>query len=192
MAIHFQTTCLTYDLEHRLFNRLYNYVLSSKKNYLFNSLSLHLDEQNGASLIQAMVSKEATFFRQQLCTIVADIIHQWALKTLGQGSQATGLGTTVRMGIASDKKGRSSSQLTTTGQIDYISFLNDRRMRLLFSKVLKSASTKPILMLKFFWTSFVIFVTASAVACHRIVVSLSEAYLGPISLSPKQYAVTVG
>ncbi|XP_038893449.1 uncharacterized protein sll0005 [Benincasa hispida] len=148
---------------------------------------------NGASLIQAMVSKESKFFRQQLCTIVADTIYQWALKTLGQSTRATAteLGTTARMGIPSDRKGRSSSQLTT-GQIDYSSFLNDRRIKLLFSKVLKSASTKPTLMLKFLWTSSIIFATALAMACHRIVVSLSEAYLGPLSLSPKQYAVTAG
>lgn len=155
---------------------------------LNGNLSWHLDEQNGASLIQAMVSKEAKLFRQQLCRIVADIICQWAFKTLGQGTRATELGT-VRMEIASDRRGRSSSQFTT-GQIDYNSILNDRRVKLLFSKVLKSASTKPILMLKFYWTSFIIFATASAMAFHRIVVSLSEAYLGPISLAPKQYAVT--
>ncbi|XP_022986787.1 uncharacterized protein LOC111484434 [Cucurbita maxima] len=143
---------------------------------------------NGASLIQAMVSKEAKFFRQQLCTIVADIIHQWALRTLGQGNRATELGTTVKTGIPSDRRGgRSSSQLT--GQIDYSSFLNDRRIKLLFSKVLKSAGKKPILMLKFFWTSIIILATASAMACHRTVVSLSELYLGPISLAPKRYAV---
>lgn len=145
---------------------------------------------NGASLIQAMVSKEAIFFRQQLRTIVADIIHQWAVKALGQGSRATEVGTMVRMGVSADRRGRSSSQLTTADRFDYISFLNDRRIKLLFSKILKSSSTKPILMLKFCWTSFIIFATASAMACHRIVVSLSETYLGPISFAPKQYAVT--
>ncbi|KAA0034730.1 AarF domain kinase [Cucumis melo var. makuwa] len=182
-AIAYSTVKANSDLE--LVN-LITRLLVSKEGVVLRRLIMTV---NGASLIQAMVSKEAKFFRQQLCTIVADIIHQWVLKTLGQGSRATELGTTVRMGIPSDKKGRSSPQLTATGQIDYISFVNDRRMRLLFSKVLKSASTKPTLMLKFFWTSFVIFATASAMACHRIVVSLSEAYLGPISLSPKQYAV---
>lgn len=187
-AIEYSTVKANSDLD---VVNLITRLLVSKEGAVLRRLVMTV---NGASLIQAMVSKEAKFFRQQLCTIVADIIHQWALKMLGQGTRATAteLGTTVRMGIPSDRKGRFSSQLTTGGQIDYSSFLNDRRIKLLLSKVLKSGSTKPTLMLKFLWTSFIIFATASLMACHRIVVSLSEAYLGPLSLTPKQYAVTAG
>ncbi|KAK9282959.1 hypothetical protein L1049_011184 [Liquidambar formosana] len=37
---------------------------------------------DGASLIRAMVSKEAFFFRQQLCRVIADVLYQWTFETL--------------------------------------------------------------------------------------------------------------
>ncbi|KAK9283171.1 hypothetical protein L1049_011404 [Liquidambar formosana] len=41
-------------------------------------------------------------------------------------------------------------------------------------------------MLRFCWASFVMFVTALALACHRVVVSLSEVFMGPVSFAPKR------
>ncbi|KAG6736338.1 hypothetical protein POTOM_060915 [Populus tomentosa] len=94
---------------------------------------------NGASLIRAMVSKEAIFVRQQLCRVIADVLYHWMTQTFGRGIMATW--------------------------------------------ILDSARKDPALMLKFYWTTFAMVVTASVRACHRVLVSLSEAMLPLLAFS---------
>ena len=123
-----------------------------------------LHEQDGASLVRAVVSKEAKVFRFQLCKIIADILYQWVFEALGQGMPAR--------------------------QYSYQSLLRDRRLKVIFFKILKSARREPVLMLRFYWALFVMFIAASALAFRRLLVSLSEAYLGPLSFAPKRFAIS--
>ncbi|XP_030488656.2 uncharacterized protein LOC115705459 [Cannabis sativa] len=162
-------------------------ILPSKDGAVLRRL---LMTANGASLIQAVISKEAKVFRQQCCMAIADILYLWIFKALGQDVTTTHSGSRVILAIGTNKKVLSSSSRLSERVYDYESILRDRRLKVIFSHVLKSARKNPILMLKFYWASLVMFVTASALACHRIVVSLSEAYLGPLSFSSKQYAMS--
>jgi aarF domain-containing kinase len=73
---------------------------------------------------------------------------------------------------------------------DYQSILRDRRLKVIFLTVLNSTRRDPILTVRFSWASFVMFVTASALACHQILVSLSETYIGRVPFAPKQFAVS--
>ncbi|KAK2404138.1 protein ACTIVITY OF BC1 COMPLEX KINASE 3, chloroplastic [Trifolium repens] len=151
------------------------------------SLRRLLMTANGASLIRAMVSKEGKVIRQQLCKVIADALCQWMIKLFGQGATDTQYPRVMLADGPSNKEsGRSSS-----AAYDYNSIFRDRRLRVIFSKVLKSASSDKVLMLRFCWSSLVIMITASTLACHRVVLSLSEAYLGPIFDAPKRtrYAV---
>lgn len=68
--------------------------------------------------------------------------------------------------------------------------MKDRRLKVIFFKVLESGRKDPVLMARLCWVSFVTLVAASALACHRVVVSLSEAYLGRLSFAPKKFAVS--
>ncbi|PON63064.1 Tyrosine-protein kinase [Trema orientale] len=145
---------------------------------------------NGASLIQAVVSKEAKVFRQHCCRVIADILYLWVFKALGKDVTTTRSGSQVILAIATDNRELSSSSRLSTPIYDYDSILRDRRLKVIFSNVLKSARRNPVLMLRFYWASFVMFVTALALACHRVVVSLSEAYFGPVSFACKQYAIS--
>jgi aarF domain-containing kinase len=134
-----------------------------------------------------MVSKEGKVIRQQLCKVIADALCQLMIKLFGQGATDTQYPRVMLANGPSNKEsGRSSS-----AAYDYNSIFRDRRLRVIFSKVLKSASSDKVLMLRFCWSSLVIMITASTLACHRVVLSLSEAYLGPIFDAPKRtrYAV---
>jgi len=137
-----------------------------------------------------MVSKEGKVIRQQLCKVIADALCQWMIKLCGQGVTDTQY-PRVMLANGTSNKESGRSPLSSLPAYDYISIFKDRRLRVIFSKVVKSASSHKILMLRFCWSSLVIIITASALACHRVVLSLSEAYLGPIFDAPqrKRYAV---
>lgn len=136
-----------------------------------------------------MVSKEGKFFREQLCKIIADTFCQHIIKLFGQGIKVT---EHLRVILANGPSNRESdlSSRSSLPTYDYNSIFRDRRLRVIFSNVLKSASSDKILMLRFSWASLLIIIKASTLACHRVIVFLSEAYLGPIFDAPKRYAVS--
>ncbi|KAK7343844.1 hypothetical protein VNO77_12910 [Canavalia gladiata] len=161
-------------------------LLPSKDGAALRRLLMTAD---GASLVKAMVSKEGKFFRQQICKIISDIMCQWMIKLFGQGITVT----QYSRGILANGSSNVESGLSPRSSVptyDYNSIFRDRRLRVIFSKVLKSASRDKILMLRFSWASLVIIITASTLACHQVVVSLSEAYLGKLFDAPKRYAVS--
>ncbi|XVE99333.1 hypothetical protein REPUB_Repub03eG0189500 [Reevesia pubescens] len=164
-------------------------LLPSKDGVVLRRLIMTAD---GASLVRAAVSKEAKVFRVQLCKIIADILYQRMFEALGQVVPASQY--TYQFRLAAEPQNRElgpSSRLSTTTTIyDYQSLLRDRRLRLIFFKILKSARRESVLMLRFYWASFVMFIAASALAFHQLLVSLSEAYLGPLSFAPKRFAVS--
>lgn len=140
---------------------------------------------NGASLIRAMVSKEAIFVRQQLCRVIADVLYHWMTQTFGRGIMATWYGSQVRLTSEADNRELSPSSRLTVPVYDYQSIFRDRRLKVIFSRILDSARKDPALMLKFYWTTFAMVVTASVRACHRVLVSLSEAMLAPSRILPR-------
>ncbi|KAJ6772949.1 PROTEIN KINASE SUPERFAMILY PROTEIN [Salix koriyanagi] len=140
---------------------------------------------NGASLIRAMVSKEAIFVRQQLCRVIADVLYQWMTQTFGRGIMATQYSSQVRWTSEADNRELSPSSRLSVPVYDYQSIFRDRRLKVIFSRILDSARKDPALMLKFYWTAFAMVVTGSVRACHRVLVSLAKATLAPSSLLPR-------
>lgn len=82
-----------------------------------------------------------------------------------------------------------SSSAVFSWDYDCKSTLRDRRLKLILFKVLRDAKKSPILMMKFFCSSCLIFIKASALACHRFLVCLSMAYLDRASLAPREVVV---
>ncbi|XWS07937.1 hypothetical protein CRYUN_Cryun41cG0034100 [Craigia yunnanensis] len=163
-------------------------LLPSKDGVVLRRLIMTAD---GASLVRAVVSKEAKVFRFQLCKIIADILYQWVFEATGQGVPASSYSyQRLAGGPQKGERGPSSRLSTTTSVYDYQSLLRDRRLKVIFFKILKSARREPVLMLRFYFASFVMFVAASALAFHRFLVSLSETYLGPVSFAPKRFAIS--
>ncbi|XP_058770011.1 uncharacterized protein LOC131643727 [Vicia villosa] len=164
-------------------------LLPSKDGAALRRLLMTAD---GASLVRAMVSKEGKTIRQQLCKVIADALCQWMIKFFGQGVTDTQYPRVMLANGPSNKESGRSARSSTPSYDDYNSIFRDRRLRVIFSKIVKSASSSKALMLRFFWSSLVIMITASALACHRVVLSLSEAYLGSIFDAPKRkkYAVS--
>lgn len=74
---------------------------------------------------------------------------------------------------------------------DYQSFLRDRRIKVIIFSILNSARKDPALMARFFWTSFVMLITASVLACTQVLVTLFEASIARVSSIPKKVAVGV-
>lgn len=136
-----------------------------------------------------MVSKEAIVFRRQLCRVIADIIYQWTSEAFGQATTIAQYGT--RVSLASGPGNQESPRLATPIS-DYRYIFRDRRLKVIFSKVLGSTRKDPVLLMRFFWVSFVMLVSASALAFHRMLVTLSEGYLSPAApfASKRSYAYT--
>lgn len=155
-------------------------LLQSKDGAVLRRLLMTVD---GASLVRAMVSKEAVIFRQSLSRIISNVLYE-SIYDAVEGRLATrqyGSRATLESGA------ENFSRLSTPNS-GYKSIMRDRRLKVIFFKILESARKDRLLMLKFCWASFIMFLSASALACHRVVVSLSEAYIGPISLPRRELA----
>lgn len=140
-------------------------------------------------MIRAFVSKEASFFRQELCRVIANALYQWMCEALGRGIPVTRCSSQLRVAGGSDNRHLEPSSRLSATIYDYQSFLKDRRLKVIFSKILNPVRRDPLLLLRLCWASFVMLVTASALACQRMLVSLSETYLGPV-LAPKRFAIS--
>ncbi|CAL0316096.1 unnamed protein product [Lupinus luteus] len=160
-------------------------LLPSKDGAALRRLLMTAD---GASLIKAVVSKEGKSYREQLCKIIADTLYQWMIKLFEQGIKAT-QNSRVIFGNGLNRESGLYSR-SSAPAYDINSILSDRRLRVIFSHVLKSASRDKILMLRFCWDSLLMVIKASSLACHRAIVSLSEAYMDQIFDAPKRYAVS--
>nr|KJB73603.1 hypothetical protein B456_011G240500 [Gossypium raimondii]KJB73604.1 hypothetical protein B456_011G240500 [Gossypium raimondii] len=164
-------------------------LLPSKDGVVLRRLIMTAD---GASLVRAAVSKEAKAFRFQLCKIIADILYQRMVKALGQLVPVSQYSYKLRLaGGQQNTELHPSARLSASSTVyDYQSLLSDRRLKLILSKILNSARKEPALMLRFYWVSFVTFIAASALAFHRLLISLSAAYIGPASFIPKRFAIS--
>lgn len=156
-------------------------ILPSKDGIVLRRLLMMAD---GASLVRAFISEEAKFFRLHLCRIVADILSQWIFEALGSNV----ISSQVQLTGASNVMLGSSSAIFSR-DYDCKSTLKDRRLKLILFKVLGSARKSPILMMRFFCSSCLVFIKASALACHRFLVCLSNAYLDRVSLAPREVVV---
>ncbi|KAB2598081.1 aarF domain-containing protein kinase [Pyrus ussuriensis x Pyrus communis] len=159
-------------------------ILPSKDGVVLRRLLMTAD---GASLVQAMVSKEAKVYRQQFCRVIADVLYQWMYAANGRGITKTQYSSDLKMAGGPENRERGPSSRAPI--YDYRAIYRDRRLRVIVSNVLNSARKNPILMLRLYWTSFIMFATAFALACHRALLSFAEDHLGPISFAPKQYAI---
>ncbi|KAK1432084.1 hypothetical protein QVD17_08974 [Tagetes erecta] len=148
-------------------------LLLSKDGVVVRRLVMTAD---GTSLIRDIISKEASPFRHQVCKIIADMLYQSICAAL------------CKTFIVARYSAIYTSSSTST--INYQSLVKNRRLRVIFLKVLESGRKNPVLMARLCWVSFVTLIAASAMACHRLLVSLSEAYLDRLSFTPKKLAMS--
>lgn len=158
-------------------------LLPSKDGRVLRRLLMTVD---GSSLVQALVSKEAAVYRQQFCKVIADCIYRWMGKVLGKGNEMKSFGSPVLYPSALENELDSSSRLPKLEE--YQSLLRDRRIKLILLKALDSTRKQPSLILRFCWASFVMLVTASLLAFHRMIVTLVEDSVVHLSSARKQIA----
>eukprot|EP00268_Persea_americana_P016383 TRINITY_DN1776_c0_g1_i3.p1 TRINITY_DN1776_c0_g1~~TRINITY_DN1776_c0_g1_i3.p1 ORF type:complete len:654 (-),score=136.99 TRINITY_DN1776_c0_g1_i3:431-2392(-) len=161
-------------------------LLLSKDGVVLRRLLMTAD---ATSLVHAMISKEAIFFHRHARSVLTDLLHNWMIKAVRVENKITSYSS--RMTTSNVHHGREMRPSSESSASLYQDILKDRRLKLIFSKVLNSIMKDPILVLRFCWTSFVIFVSALALACHRFLVSWSETYMTPISIALKRVAVSV-
>lgn len=135
-------------------------------------MDICFDKQNGTSLIRTFISREAHVIRQKLCTTIADTMYQWMVGIFGIKS--------LKFISISDPPPSSGTNTTVN---DFKILIRDKRVRVILRKILESAKSDRVLMFRFGWTSFVMFLTTTALACHRFVISVSEGYINYLSLS---------
>lgn len=116
--------------------------------------------------------------------IIADVLYQWMSEAVEKGLNLSKSSSSVTM-VTGDNNNRVPSAKT-----EFESILKDRRLGVIFLNALNSARKDPVLMLRFGWTSFVMFLVASALALHRVLVLVSGAYLDRLSYSSKQVAMS--
>ncbi|XP_008807297.3 uncharacterized protein slr1919 isoform X1 [Phoenix dactylifera] len=159
-------------------------LLPSKDGIVLRRLLMTAD---ATSLTGAMISKDATFIRQHLSWAIADIICHWMIKAVGWNEA---LGQHNHQVIV--VKGQQERQMDlppapSTHVLQKV--LSDRRMKVIFYKVLHDVRGDPILMLRLSWSSFTIFVTAAALALHRFLVYCLGALFTSVSFVPRHVAV---
>ncbi|GMH11273.1 hypothetical protein Nepgr_013114 [Nepenthes gracilis] len=145
-------------------------LLPSKDGAVLRRLLMVAD---GSSLTRALLSKEAISVRQQLCQVIADVLYQ---------RMALALGKIVVIA--------PYNSLLFAPSFDYHSMLRDRRLKVIFKKILHDTWQDPKLMLKFCWESVVLLVTGSFMACHRLIASLSESLVNRMSFAPMEVAAS--
>uniref|UniRef100_A0A7N0V8P3 Protein kinase domain-containing protein n=1 Tax=Kalanchoe fedtschenkoi TaxID=63787 RepID=A0A7N0V8P3_KALFE len=163
-------------------------LLSSNDGAVLRRLIMTAD---GASLIRAVVSKEAAPYRQHFSKVIADVLYQWTIKRFSSGLAASQYAPLTRL---SDELNRIQAMLSYKQSMpvqDYALILRDRRIKVIVSRILNSAKTDPLLMIRLCWVSFIMLATASALASHRVLMTLSEASIGKVPVSPKRVAVPV-
>lgn len=138
-------------------------LLPSKDGAVIRRLLMTSD---GASLLKAFLSKEAATVRQQFCRAIADVLCQWMAGAIGKDPY------------------RTASSHSFATNCNYQLLLTDRRLKVVFKKVLKDAKQDRLLILRFYWTSFVMFVIALARSSCWFLISLSESYASRLSFSP--------
>ncbi|CAH2058752.1 unnamed protein product [Thlaspi arvense] len=144
-------------------------LLGSKDGVVLRRL---LMAANGTSLIRTFISRDARVIRKKLCTTIADTLYQWMVGIFGINS--------LKFISLSDPPPSSGTNITVE---DFKTLIRDKRVRVILRKILESAKSDRVLALRFCWTSFVMFLTTTALACHRFVISVSEGYINYLSLS---------
>ncbi|CAI9091070.1 OLC1v1025990C1 [Oldenlandia corymbosa var. corymbosa] len=141
---------------------------------------------NGTSFVQAMVSPEAKFYRQHICGVIADAFYLWLCNVSRISATRFSPNSHLARGTG-DIERHSASRLRVINE--YQSLVKDRRLRVIFSKMFNSTRKNPLLMLRVYWTSFVVLVTAAAMAFHRVLITLCEDGLARISVARERIAL---
>lgn len=160
-------------------------LLSSKDGIVLRRLLMTVD---ATSLIVAMVSKDAASFRLHLSRAFAEMICHWMIKAVGGDDELVPHDHQLIMVKGQQERKMGLPPEPTPG---LQTVLSDRRMKVIFYKVLHDVREDPILMLRLCWSSITIFVTAAALALHRFLVYCLEALLASVSYVPRFLAITV-
>ncbi|XP_010534416.1 PREDICTED: uncharacterized protein LOC104809972 isoform X2 [Tarenaya hassleriana] len=132
---------------------------------------------NGTSLVRKFVSREAHTFRQQLCRTVADILYRWMLHITGFRSP--------KFAVTLDP----TSGFNLSSAHDLGVLVRDKRLRVMIRKILESAKKDRVLMFRFCCTSSLLLLSATAIACYRFLISVSETCINYLSLAAKPVTV---
>ncbi|KAG9445552.1 hypothetical protein H6P81_011680 [Aristolochia fimbriata] len=158
-------------------------LLTSKDGVVLRRLLMTVDP---ASLIRSMISKEALSYRKYICRALADMLYQWMLHAINQNKTNPPCDFPLRMRYIEDTGTASESSALL-----YWIFFRDRRLKVIFSRLLNALRKDPILMFRFACTSFVVFISALALSCHRLVASWSEMYVTSLSFPTRRFALNV-
>ncbi|KAJ0963777.1 hypothetical protein J5N97_028899 [Dioscorea zingiberensis] len=167
-------------------------LLPSKDGIVLRRLLMTADP---ASLVRTMVSKDAAFFRKHMSRALADVIFLWMTEVFRAGkvnepSKITHGIASLKMQQDRDSKIETVVPSAASG-LALLTVLRDRRMKVIFFKVLDSIRSDPILMLRLCWSSLTVLVTASVLALHQSLVYWSEAWLTSVAYVPKRFAISV-
>ncbi|XP_068652575.1 uncharacterized protein [Aristolochia californica] len=160
-------------------------LLTSKDGVILRRLLMTVDP---ASLIRSLISKEALSYRKYIRGALAGMLYQRMVQTVDRNKTSPPCDSPLQTYSIGYRGARPSSESTAPL---YWDVFRDRRLKVIFSRVLNALRKDPILMFRFACTSFVVLISALAMSCHQFVVSWSEMYITNLSFPPRRYALNV-
>nr|CAB3451416.1 unnamed protein product [Digitaria exilis] len=131
---------------------------------------------NAKSLARDLISRDALMFRVLLRNVIADVVCQWMLKVTGF-KRAAESGIQTPMATAKHEGHLMPSEEESSTLMALQAAVRDRRMQVIFSKLVRELREDPVLMVRVGWSVIVVSVTSAAVGLHRFLVFLSKKYL---------------
>lgn len=137
--------------------------------------------QDGRSLAQVVVSEDAVFLRQFVGRALADVIYQWMSEAMGVYKAVNQPNKCFE---AEDMQERDRDHTLPSNLLHAV--MRDRRLKVIFYKVLKDVRRDPVLMLRVGCSFFAILARAAILGFHRYVVNLSDGYLSSLSFGRRR------
>ncbi|KAL0918445.1 hypothetical protein M5K25_010454 [Dendrobium thyrsiflorum] len=141
-------------------------LLPSKEGAVLRRLVVTAD---AVSLCSAMISKDAILFRQHMSMVLADIIYAWMSKTIIRGQT-----------IEPEERTKN----TTISQLYTIT--RDRRLKVIFYRMLREVRRHPVLLLRSCWSCFTIALMALVISVPRFIARCTESFFNSLAFLPRR------
>ncbi|KAH0462721.1 hypothetical protein IEQ34_010296 [Dendrobium chrysotoxum] len=138
---------------------------------------------DAVSLCSAMISKDAILFRQNISMLLADVIYTWMSKTIMRDNRPW-----------SPYKGQAielEEQTKTTNLAQLYTIMRDRRLKVIFYRMVREVRRHPVLLLRSCWSCFTIAVMALVISVPRFIAHCTESFFNSLAFVPRRIAVSL-
>ncbi|XP_020590211.1 uncharacterized protein LOC110031371 isoform X2 [Phalaenopsis equestris] len=155
-------------------------LLPSKDGVVLRRLMVTAD---AVSLCRVMISKDAILFRQHISLILADVIYAWMNKTI--------CGDDEPWSQYKGQKIKTEAAAKITGVSNFYAIMRDRRLKVIFYRMMRQVRSHPVLMLRSCWSCFTIAFMALLISLSRFIASCSQSFFNSLAFVPRRIALSL-